>query len=242
MAREAALGLHELLGVHHCVYGNYCRDPMDAIRLEFEREGGRHKANYDRVLNGELDGKTLDELVEHPDAKMAKLEKYHILALRLYTTESYVCVNEPLRKVPPLKPHPFAATTCFISDGIKKLRAASLSKGAHNDTEVYWRGIRDKGLQEQFLEEGGTEFACVSTTESKDVAVAFAESELPLVFKFESTDFTSRGAHVSFLSAFPNEKEVLYPPLTYMRSMGQPTMEDVGGVQVLVFTVQPELM
>ena len=103
------------------------------------------------------------------------------------------------------------------------------------------RGMKDLGLTMEFLQKGGTEFACLSTSASKDVAVNFAVSELPLVFKFETTDFTSRGADISFLSVYPGEQEALYPPLTYLRSVKTET-EDVGGKSMLVATVQPVFM
>ena len=42
---------------------------------------------------------------------------------RLYTTCSFSKINDPLRSDPVKRPHPFAATTFFISEGIKMLRA-----------------------------------------------------------------------------------------------------------------------
>ena len=39
--------------------------------------------------------------MEHPHAKLAKLSRHHILALRLYTTSSFCKINDPLRKDPP---------------------------------------------------------------------------------------------------------------------------------------------
>ena len=85
------------------------------------------------------------------------------------------------------------------------------------------------------------EFACLSTSASKDVAVNLAASSLPLVFKFETKDFTSRGADVEFLSVYPNEKEALYPPLTYLRPV-KAENETIGGMTVLVATVEPVFM
>ena len=66
-------------------------------------------------------------------------------------------------------------------------------------------------------------------------------SSLPLVFKFETKDFTSRGADISFLSIYPGEKEALYPPLTYLRPIKMES-ETLGGVQMLVATVEPVFM
>ena len=68
-----------------------------------------------------------------------------------------------------------------------------------------------------------------------------AVSALPLIFKFETKDFTSRGADIGWLSVYPNEKEALYPPLTYLRSVGA-KKEELGGLQMLVATVEPVFM
>ena len=58
----------------------------------------------------------------------------------------------------------------------------------------------------------------MSTTSSKTVAADFAKESKtsPLLFKLLSHDFMSHGADISFLSVFPEEKEILYPPLTYL--------------------------
>ena len=135
---------------------------------------------------GWASGESLDVLVAHPHARLAKLKRQHVLALRLYTTTSVCRVNDPLRRVPPQRPHPFAATTYFIDQGIKKLRAVAASLPNSHTAQTYWRGMKDMGLTMEFLQKGGTEFACLSTSASKDVALNFAKSALPLVFKFET--------------------------------------------------------
>ena len=71
----------------------------------------------------------------------------------------------------------------------------------------------------EFLSHGGTEFACMSTTACRETALKFATSKCPLIFKFETKDFMSRGADISFLSVYPGEEEALYPPLTYVRAI-----------------------
>ena len=40
-------------------------------------------------------------------------------------------------------------------------------------------------------------------------------SSSALIFKIVSQSFMDRGPAIEFLSAFPEEKEYLYPPLTY---------------------------
>jgi hypothetical protein len=64
---------------------------------------------------------------------------------------------------------------------------------------------------------------------------------LPLLFKFETKDFAARGADIAFLSVYPNEREALYPPLTYLRSVKTENVT-LGGKYVLVATVEPVFM
>ena len=95
--------------------------------------GGTHgseedQSNFRRILDGSFDGKTLEMLVAHPHSQMAKLQPQHVLALRLYTSSSYSRVNDPLRKTPPERPHPFAATTWYCDQGIKMLRAVAAQR------------------------------------------------------------------------------------------------------------------
>ena len=86
-----------------------------------------------------------------------------------------------------------------------------------NETMVFWRGMKDLQITDDFFNTGGSEMACMSTTSSREVAEDFAQSKSPLLFKFVSNSFMSHGADISFLSVYPGEKEVLYPPLTYLR-------------------------
>ena len=186
-------------------------------------------------------GASLEALTAHPDARTAKLRRHHVLALRLYTTSSYARVNNPLRAEPPERPHPFAATTYFIDQAIHMLRAVAAKQPSAHAPQTYWRGMKDLGLTMEFLKSGGTEFACLSTSASKDVAFNFAKSALPLVFKFETKDFASRGANIEFLSVYPTEREALYPPLTYLRAVSAQN-EAFGDTSVLVATVEPNFM
>ena len=59
------------------------------------------QGNLARILASAGETKTLEQLMEHPHAKLAKLSRHHILALRLYTTSSFCKINDPLRKDPP---------------------------------------------------------------------------------------------------------------------------------------------
>jgi len=53
------------------------------------------------------------------------------------------------------------------------------------------------------------------------VAVRYALSGHSLLFKVSATSFMNRGADITWLSAFPAEKEVVYPPLTYLQPTGR---------------------
>ena len=181
---------------------------------------------------------TIDELMQTKQVLTSGIERHHVLALRLYTTSSYRLINNPLRTVPPTQPHPVAATTYFISDAIKKLRAVGAEQTDAFVPVVYWRGLAGMSLSTEFMEQGGTEYGCMSTSAARDIAVEFAGTKHPLVFKYETENFMSRGADISFLSVYPEEKESLYPPLTYL-SVIKIRVEVIDGVKTLVATVVP---
>ena len=244
-AADAAHGLRRLLGVTDAQVGTYLQQHEAAIEQEFAEHGdGMDQDNLARILAGTFrddagETKSLEELLAHPSARMAKLGRHHILALRLYTTCSFSKINDPLRKDPPDRPHPFAATTFFISEGIKMLRAVEAQLPDAYTERIYWRGMKDLGITGEFMTKGGTDFACVSTTAHQAIAVHnFASSALPLVFKVVTKNCLSRGADISFLSVYPTEQEALYPPLTYLRCL-EMKMETLSGVQLLVATVEP---
>ena len=102
--------------------------------------------------------------------------------------------------------------------------------------------MKSLNITEEFIRTGGTkkrtEMACMSTTSSHPVAEEFAESDSPLLFKFVSKSFMSHGADISFLSVYPGEKEVLYPPLTYLRPIGV-SEQTIRGKVYKVVEVEP---
>ncbi len=72
-----------------------------------------------------------------------------------------------------------------------------------------------------FMLEGGTEMGFLSTTTDLEVAVRYSISQNCLLFKIAVPDFMSMGAELQWISAFPGEAEVLYPPLTYLKPTGR---------------------
>ena len=77
---------------------------------------------------------------------------------------------------------------------------------------------------------------------SWQVAVEYATrgaSSASLVLKLRTEDFMERGADLSFLSAFPAEREFLYPPLTYLQPTGEVQKLRVDDATFTVVDVEP---
>ena len=176
-------------------------------------------------------GKPLSYFVNHPSAMEAELLEEHVVCLRLYTTACYRSLNSPLRErakaeepaglaasAPMPPPHPFKVTIAYLADGIKRLRAVGASRDDRHERRDFWRGMRNVEVPDEFSVDGGTEYAPMSTSSDLSVALAYSnKSEKRLLFKVATNGFIERGADLRFLSAFPNEAEFLYPPLTYLR-------------------------
>lgn len=249
----AAKGLDVLLGIDPKTY-MHARNKVKVIISEFAKRGtDEDRQNIVGLLDGtyvnppdsgsgKVDSRERsckEIMATSPAVEMAGLELHHVLALRLYTTSTYKSINNPMRQTPPELPHPFAATMYYISDALSKLREVQGKDPKMRNTQlVFWRGMQNLQMTEEFARTGGTEMACMSTTSSMDVAAEFAESESPLLFKFVSNSFMSHGADISFLSVYPGEKEVLYPPLTYLRPIRM-SKKRIGGRVYDVVEVEP---
>ena len=162
----------------------------------------------------------LKDFMKTSQAKEAKLNEAEIVATRLYTTMAFEYMNNPLRdekRYEKGEQCPLAVTTYFAWNGIKKLRA--LHEGAPETT--LWRGMRNLEVADDFMRRGGTELGFMSTTQDLTVAVRYCLSKQSLLFKIVAPVFMSMGAEVHWLSAFPGEKEILYPPLTYLKPTGR---------------------
>jgi len=164
---------------------------------------------------------------------------------------------------------PLPVTTWYAQDGIKRLRKIradqmeSLSKTNSSSTKpsvssagvasakqlqsakasggaILWRGMRNMKLAEDFETQGGTELAFMSTTTIMEVAVRYSLSKASLLFKIEAETFMQTGADLQWLSAFPGEAEVLYPPLTYLKPslpLKKQTIKIVRDSEEMTFTV-----
>ena len=168
-------------------------------------------------------------------AQDARLAEPEVFALRLYTSFAFRLMNAPLRDEARYRrgePCPLPATTYFAEQGIRKLRAvhapyadgpaaAGPGGGGGGPLRVLWRGMRSVRVTEEFERLGGTELGFMSTTSDARVAVRYSLSHHALLLKVVVPDFMALGADLQWLSVFPGEAEVLYPPLTYLRPTGR---------------------
>jgi hypothetical protein len=258
--RGAALGIHSYMRVdEQAVYAGMAQG-VSAIQAEFDAYGtdeDRECLAYVRFEragssgltfpNGMRDrgrrGETLADFVDHESSQRARLSEAHVAALRVYTTAAYKSLNTPLRRTAPSEPYRFPVTLAFLADGIKRLRAVEADRGGDgcDDRIDLFRGIRDRFATVDFLRYGGTEIAPMSTTSDLAVALRYCRSRAPLLFKIRTTSFMERGADLSFLSAFPGEAEMLYPPLTYLRPTGKRSDLQIGPCRFSVVEVVPSI-
>ena len=196
------------------------------------------------------EGMLLADFRSHPHAVAARLTLVHVLVLRLYSTAAFASINQPLRmasdkdRASAAAAHPFPVLVMLLAEAIKKLRAvpARVVHGAGEETSTVelWRGLRDAAVPDEFITTGGTENAPMSTTRSLEVAMRYSASAMPMLMRLNVGTFMQLGADLSFVSAFPDEDEVLYPPLTYLESMSPPAEVKVGeGVTFTIVDVKP---
>jgi hypothetical protein len=74
----------------------------------------------------------------------------------------------------------------------------------------------------------------MSTSTSKKIVAKYAKSTKPLVVCVISDGFLSCGADVSWLSVYPGEAEILYPPLTYLKFIKMTPIANSSGHVVYV--------
>jgi hypothetical protein len=170
---------------------------------------------------------------------------------------------EPEPAITDIAPYKFPVSIFWLTHALKILRvanAAGLAGGSggpsgglvqHEATapQVSWRGLAKMVVTDAFLMDGGTDHAPLSATLDQGVALAYAIGDdsrnTPTLLEIYSEDFMSRGADLAWVSMYPNECEVLFPPMVYLRPVGcrverLPHPSDAAKtIAVLVITVQP---
>lgn len=187
------------------------------------------------TLNGRRDagrqGQTLADFVAHPAARNAGLSEAHVVALRLFTTQAFAYVNDPLVERRDdntcATQHPLPVTLHFIDDALRKLLAAPVD-GSASPTQTadraggpqLFRGMQNLRPSNDFLSVGGTSVAPTSTTSSLEVAVRSSLSGNSLLLKL-APGHRAVGVDVRWLSVYPEEDEVLLPPLCFLQPTGR---------------------
>lgn len=258
LAADTALGLPHYMKVSGHVIRSGMNEGVKAIQREIEEHGTdedkeclhyvlHEKAggSATRFANGVRDegrnSETFEDFCNHATCTACNLEPSHVLALRLYSTATYKSINGPLRDTQRTGPHPLAITVSFVDEGVRRLRAIGAQASGAIAQEDLWRGMRNAEMPDEFLKLGGTELAPMSTTTSLQVAMEYSASKNALILRLNTSSFMERGADISFLSAFPGEKEILYPPLTFMRATGAKQVVTVGDGSVTIMEVIPSM-
>ena len=164
-------------------------------------------------------GMTLSSFCEHAMAKAAQLSPAEVAALRLYSGPMFAPMNYALRTE---QIADWATTIGCCYSGVLKLSFQS------KPARVY-RGVKETDMQlpPEFLScsegkfAGGVERAFMSTTKSAAVALDYSGGgATPGSIFVIDFDMNSRGASIQWVSQYPHEEELLFPPCTGLASLG----------------------
>ena len=87
----------------------------------------------------------------------------------------------------------------------------------------------------------------MSTSEDINIAIKYGATGLrSVLIRIRTTGFMNLGAELQWLSAFPFEVELLYPPATYLKPWPKgppptPRVFKMGNTIFLVIDVEPQL-
>ncbi len=87
------------------------------------------------------------------------------------------------------------------------------------------------------------ELGLMSTTKDLKIAVDYSQSleGNALLLKFKISNLKQFGADVSWLSAFPTEEEILYPPLTFLQPTGRVETTTIKGMAFTTVEIEPHV-
>jgi len=218
-------------------------------------ERWKQVAEWVGLYRGRMQGRKKIGLKQMMKQKAGIIEQYklkqgEVLALFLYTGAEFLpinalCRNSPEKILSTLQgegriPRNTLTTMLFcIISGLKKL---GLHTRLPEDRKVF-RGLGNMLLPSQFWVphgtpswKGGVERAFMSATADKDVALRYANGRGTLVEI--SVGRIQMGGDISFLSMYPGEKEITFPPYTCLEANGDPRVERTLGGEVVIFPLQ----
>jgi hypothetical protein len=256
---DAANGLIELLQCSEDELYDKVKGGLPAMLAEAGAYGNAEVSElYDYVINQPAsakqypngvrdegrEGMRLADFMAHEYVKIAKLTEPEVAALRLYTTIVFLHINAPMRdrdRINAGTAHPLAVTVEHLTRALKKLRRIDASKASATENQTLWRGMKEVAVTEQFSAKGGTELSPMSTSGNFYTAIEYAMSGRSLVFCLKTKNKLQRGVELSWVSAFPNEEEILFPPLTYLQPTGQTQEVEIDGMHFTFVEVEPTI-
>ena len=184
-----------------------------------------------------------NEQLEEMDIGKLSMEEFH--AARLYTGPMFMKYNAVLRGLPSRLLSPkmwthmkklcgdstYATTLHCINSAIVKL--SRLAK-----PQTVYRGLSGRVLPSEFWRgqgHGGVEFAFMSTTADRSVAMQYAKVESQTVASCVmevQMGMIDRGADLSWLSQYPHEREITFPPYTGLEVVNTRVEESVLVVEL----------
>jgi hypothetical protein len=183
----------------------------------------------------------LDNFVNHETAVKANLLLAEVIGCRLFTGPMFMKYNASLRKFPQdvfdeLNGNRYTTTIHAVVSAIIKLSKVWQLPPSR---KVY-RGLSGMVLPKAFWKKdsfgcrGGVEYACMSTTTDRNVAIQYTKGRdgtyQPTIFEIEVGQ-VDRGASLNWVSQYPGEQEVLMPPLSNLEVVDEPRMD--GDIMVI---------
>jgi len=214
-------------------------------------DGSDSKCTFAFVLQTVLKKKAateweLEALLDHFHALIASkpMNECEVIAGRAYTGPLYVKMNGSLRKASKkfgeqahLKGNSYTNLIYACNSLLRKFSEISIIPPGRKVCRGI-SGVKLPGCFKKCAEgggRGGVDFGFLSTTTNELVAVNYiGGKEMPVLFQFDVGDI-DRGASLSFLSQYPNEDEVLIPPLSYLEVIGEPFFKNTAKGEVTVY-------
>ena len=187
----------------------------------------------DPAAPGGKRGMRLADFHAHEVSRLCQLTLEEVFVLRFYSTAGFRSINNPLRDQGRHRrgeAHGLAVLVFILSSAIKKLRAWAGTGDNKLKSQNLFRGMSNRKVFETFMQDGGTELAPMSTTSELWVALKYSQGgETATILWLRSSNFMDRGVDLEWVSAFPFEREYLYPPLSYLKPIQQePTVVQIG--------------
>jgi len=130
---------------NYVVSGRACEEEHAYFPAHVKESIAAGKYHGGILKPGEFDaghqGMTLQDFVDLQQCRDAALQPFHVAALRLYSSSSYLLFTQPLRSR--TRPHPIKTTVYVLDEAIRKMRQVHAKRNKHKftTTTTLWRGL-----------------------------------------------------------------------------------------------------